>query len=118
MVIQLGELRDAMNDGEEKQVSAIIDKYADKSSYYLLKYSNWEGQYSSVLRTKYTLQSKKPPIPLLGTKLWLIDNRAGTITLEWELPMDVKDAHLFSSGEVIQNCFDSANNHGFAVSNA
>jgi hypothetical protein len=118
MVYELGELRAEMCKGEEKVVSAIIDKYAHKDSYYLLKYSNWEGQHSSVLRSRYTLQSRKPPIPLIGTKLWLVDNRAGTITLEWDLPMDVKDAHLFSDGEGCKECFHSAQDHGFAVWNS
>jgi len=105
---QIGELRDACAQSEARVLEKIINDYGYKKSYYIFKHTNWEGQFSSVLRSKYTLKSKKPRVPLLGTKLWLIDNSRGTITLEWDLPMDLMGTEQFLSDDVIPINYNSA----------
>lgn len=118
MVLELGEVRQEMEKNEARMVESIIDANADKTSYYILKYSNWEGQFSNTLRTKYTLWSKKPVVPMIGTKLWLIDNSKGTITLEWDLPMDIINANICASDDKVKQNYDSAEQYGGAIVHA
>lgn len=119
MVIELGEVRQGLEDNEAKVLESIIETNSQKDSYFILKHSNWEGMYSNVLRTRYSLRSRKPKIPIIGTKLWLVDNREGTLTLEWDLPMDIIGIEPFvDQDNIVKNNFNSANQYGFAIHNA
>ena len=71
-------------------------------------------------RQVYELRSRKPLVPILGTKLWLIDNVNGTIDKVWDLGRDIKDADLFAEKEkkVIEHNYESAKTFGGAVVNA
>ncbi len=117
-MIELGELRAQMEKGEAASLESIIDQNFNKTSYYIWKHSNWEGHTSNVMRTKYTLITTKPRIPIIGTKLWLVDNERGVLTLEWDLPMDIINADVCSSNEIIGNNFSSAVQYGGAIWNA
>ncbi|MFW9872313.1 MAG: hypothetical protein ACFFG0_04355 [Candidatus Thorarchaeota archaeon] len=122
MAIELGEIRQEMEKCEVKTLEGIIDKYKHKQSYYILKHSNWEGEWSSIMRTKYALRSTKPKIPLLGTKLWLVDNIKGTISLIYDLPMDIHSTEPFvdisSNKGFSKNVLQSAAKMSGAIVNA
>lgn len=119
--MQLGELRTAFENDEVAMLESIIDKYTRKDSYYIFKTSQWEGMSSNVIRTKYTLQSKKPGIAIFGSKLWFVDNRNGTIRKEWDLPLDIKGAEQFLETDdkyFSQDNYNSAMNYNMPVMNA
>lgn len=108
-------------EGEEaKKIESILnsENALRRKSYYLFKFTNWTSQFGNEMRTTYQMRSTKPPVPILGSKLWLIDNDRGAITKVWDLARDVKDADKFSSGEQVKENFDSAQQFGGAVVHA
>jgi len=119
MVVELGEVREELEKNEAVVLDKIIQRCSDKESYYVLKHSAWEGVLSNTMRTRYTLRSRKPKIPIVGTKLWLISNKESTITLEWDLPMDIIGTEPFvDEDNVVEANYNSACQNGFAVWNA
>lgn len=118
MVLELGEVREAMEANELKILDSIVARNKGKTSYYIWKHSNWEGQHSTIMRTKYQLRNHKPPIPLIGTKVWYVDNHRGTISLEWDLGMDIKDADICATDNLSENTLKSAQKFGGAIVHA
>ena len=120
--LTLGEGRSYFEAEEAKKVESILnsDSAKRRSSYYLFKYTNWTSQFCGYMKTVYELRSRKPLVPILGTKLWLIDNVNGTIDKVWDLGRDIKDADLFAEKEkkVIEHNYESAKTFGGAVVNA
>jgi hypothetical protein len=94
MVQLLWDVRSALEQDEAKMLNSIIAKYAHKESYYILKVSNWTNHDCNVLKSSYQLRSTKPP-KMLGTVLWLVDNKKGSFEKIWELPLDVHCAREF-----------------------
>ena len=90
--LTLGEGRSYFEAEEAKKVESILnsDSAKRRSSYYLFKYTNWRSQFCGYMKTVYELRSRKPLVPILGTKLWLIDNVNGTIDKVWDLGRDIK----------------------------
>ena len=84
----LWDVRTAMEEKEARTIQGILDKNKSKNSYYIMVHPNWTGPDMEVMKTTYMLLDKKPP-EMLGTKLYLVDNKKGTVTKEWELPLDV-----------------------------
>jgi hypothetical protein len=86
----LWSVREAMERGEADMLQGIIDrpKQKAKEEYYILKHSNWTGNGLDTLKSTYMLRSTKPP-KMLGTVLWHVNNKKGTIDKIWELPLDV-----------------------------
>lgn len=105
---------------EAKKVESILNspQALRRKSYYLFKFTNWESQFGNTMKTVYQLRSKKPPVPILGSKLWLVDNARGAITKVWDLARDIKDADKFSSGEEVKDNYESAKTFGGAIVNA
>lgn len=97
MVQTLGDTARALDEGEVKHLEKIIADYRHKDSYYVFKTSQWEG--GNVLRSKYTMRSTKPLIPVIKSKLWKIDNRRGVVDLIWDLPADYVGADAFASND-------------------
>lgn len=92
----LGETARAMEEGEARHLEMIINKeeFKKKDSYYILKTSQLDG---NVIRTRYTMRSKRPVLPIVKSKLWLVDNRQGHIDLIWDLPAQYVGAEAFAS---------------------
>ncbi len=84
----LWDVRSAMEQGEADMLQSIIDKNRSKESYYIFKHSNWTNHDCNVMKSSYLLFSQKPP-KMLGTVLWKVDNKKGTLERIWELPLDV-----------------------------
>ena len=86
----LWSVREALEQGEADMLNSIINrpKQKDKDEYYILKHSNWTGNGLDTLKSTYILKSTKPP-KMLGTVLWHVNNKKGTIDKIWELPLDV-----------------------------
>lgn len=108
----LGETARAMDSGEAKTIEKILDdeRFRKRNSYYIFKTSQWEGN-GNVLRSKYTMRTKKPLLPLLKSKLWLVDNRRGCISLIWDLPAQYVGDERFASKEdkdICRQVFDSS----------
>lgn len=99
----LGETARALEEGEVKHLEMIIDKpeFKKRDSYYIFKTAQMDG---NVIRTRYTMRSRKPPIPILKSKLWLVDNRKGYLDLIWDLPADYVGADIFASDDTKDLC--------------
>lgn len=84
------DVRSALEENEAAMLRSIMERPKQKAatSYYIFKHSNWTGNGMEAIKSTYMLMSKKPP-KMLGTCLWLVDNKKGTISKEWELPLDV-----------------------------
>ena len=106
----LWDVRSAMEEKEARVMQGIIDKHKNKQSYFVHVCANWTDHSCETMKTTYILRSKAPP-KILGSKLYKIDNRSGTIAKEWELPMDVlvpgEDLDLYKPD---QNVADSMKN--------
>jgi len=85
---RLWDVRSAMEEKESRMIEGIVAKNRKRESYYIFIHANWTSHDMNELKTTYMLRSTKPP-EMLGTKLYYVDNTKGSITKEWELPMDV-----------------------------
>lgn len=85
---KLWEIREQMEANEAVQLENIVNSNFKKDSYYIFKHSNWDGNFSNVMKSVYMLRSTKPP-KMLGSVLWYVDNKEGSISRIWELPFDV-----------------------------
>jgi len=90
----LWDVRSALEQGEADMLNGILSKNKNKTSYYILKHSNWTNHDCNMMKSTYMLRSTIPP-KMLGTVLWLVDNSKGTIEKLWELPLDVECAREF-----------------------
>lgn len=90
MVELLWSVREALEKNEAEVLQGILDrpKQKAKSEYYILKHSNWTGHGMDTMKSTYMLRSSRPP-KMLGTVLWHVNNKRGTIEKIWELPLDV-----------------------------
>jgi hypothetical protein len=118
MSLLLWDVRTAMEEESRKTLEGILNnpKNKKKDSYYILRTSNFTGNHSSVINTKYMLLDKKPP-KMLGTVLWHVDNRNGKLKQEWMLPFDYRNTHdLVDIDNVDGSVMDSSQSLGLAIS--
>lgn len=107
-----------MEEESRKTLEGILDnpKNKKKDSYYILRTSNFRGNESSVINTKYMLLDKKPP-KMIGSVVWHVDNRKGVLKQLWMLPFDYKNIHdLVDTDSCDGNVFDSSQSIGAAIS--
>ena len=88
MADQIGEVIDDM---EQKFRDAFRECMAEnkhrREKYFILVTGDWYGN-DTQFKMTFTPMESPPPVPLLNTMLWLIDNKAGSIKEIWVLPKD------------------------------
>ncbi len=84
---ELGETRQAMTKRLMQDLDAVISKYQDKDKYYILVHAKPFPNYPGVIKIKILPMNVKPKM-LLSCLLFGVDNKSGTLTLEWALPGD------------------------------
>lgn len=104
----LWDVRSEMEKNEAQMLESIISKNKLKSSYYIFKHSNWTNHDMNVMKSTYMLRSDKPP-QMLGTVLWHVDNKKGTLKRVWDLPLDVMvDSDLLDPDNSLEHVVESA----------
>lgn len=86
---QLGETRQAMGKRLMKDLEEIIDNPKCKKiegKYYVLFHAKpWPDNPQVIKVKKMVIEHRKPPM-MLSCMCFGVDNRSGTLTLEWALP--------------------------------
>lgn len=88
MADQIGEVIDDM----EKQFQEGFDKCVAENKhrrelYYILVTGDWYANYTEY-RLTYSPMADPPPVPMLNTMLWSVDNKSGKTTEIYVLPKD------------------------------
>ena len=85
---QLGETRQAMTKTLMKDLDSIIEKCKDKKNkYYVLFHAKPWPKNPNIIKIKTFVIDGKPSM-MLSCLLFGVDNKTGTITLEFALPGD------------------------------
>jgi hypothetical protein len=110
MTTLLWDVRSALEEKEANMMQDIINKNKNKDSYYVQVCANWTTNACDEMKTTYILRSEEPP-KMLGSKLYKIDNKKGSIIKEWELPMDVlvpeQDLDIHNQSETVHESVKS-----------
>jgi len=85
---ELGETRQAMTKRLMQDIEDMINKYKGRDEkYYILAHAKPWPKNPNIIKIKLIPMNVKPHM-LLSCILFGVDNRTGTLTLEWALPGD------------------------------
>lgn len=85
---ELGETRQAMTKRLMLDLENAINKYKSvENKYYILVHAKPWPKNPNVIKIKLIAMHNKP-VMLLSCMLFGVDNKTGTLTLEWALPGD------------------------------
>jgi hypothetical protein len=68
-----------------------------------------------VLHTRLTLCDQAPPVPMIGTALWYVNNSIGEVKCIYVLPPDKPVAESDEAEEVSELVFESAQKSGVSL---
>ena len=108
MGMEIGDLRQQLTKDLRDELEGVVNNYAKRfDGYYILVRSYWDVVQPNVLHTKLMILLKKPPA-FIGTLLFLVDNKKGTITQMYALPNDMPLDGVAMSDQGSQRVFESA----------
>jgi len=117
MILEIGELRQQLTKDLGETLEKVIDAKQELHSYHILIYANFDPLAPSTIRTKIVTTISKPPM-LLGTMCFHVDNKKGTITPLWVLPLDIPLEGIIDTNEVSELVYKSAEKVKHAIRNA
>ena len=89
-IMEIGTLRDCLSTDLQEKVQSIVDHKADDANYYLLVYADVDYLNPNQINTKImTLREDMKPPEMFGTICVFVDNKAGRIVPQWNLPLDI-----------------------------
>ena len=80
--------RNEMTMDLKNSLERTIDKHKGKPNYYILVVAYTDLSDNSIIRTKKILLKNKPA-PQVGTMLYYVNNKKGTLERIWVLPRDI-----------------------------
>ncbi len=95
--------RNELSANHRLELEKIINAHKGKENYYILVHAKW-NPLLEVIETKYILCSLKPVTRFLGTMLYYVDNKKGSLKRVWCLPYDrteVLTEPLLDEGNVV-----------------
>lgn len=85
---ELGETRVAMTQTLMKRIEGIINEYQKRDDkYWILVHGKPYPNNPKMIKMKYVILPVKPSM-MLSCMLFSVDNKSGTLMLEWALPGD------------------------------
>ena len=88
MADQIGEVIDDMELQFQKGFDkCIAENKHRREKYFILVTGDWYANDTQYHMT-YSPMANPPPVPMLNTMLWSVDNKSGKITEIWVLPKD------------------------------
>ena len=88
MSIDIRTARNEMTMDLRNSLERTIDKHKNRPNYYILVVAYTDLSNRSIIRTKKILLKNKPA-PQVGTMLYYVDNKKGTLKRIWVLPRDI-----------------------------
>lgn len=88
-VMTFREARNEMTLELQGMIEKVIDKKKNDRDYYILVASKVNNLNSDVIDNKLILLPERPKDPIIGTILYHVNNKQGTLKRIWVLPRDV-----------------------------
>jgi len=103
---ELGELRNEFSLDMQKRLVKILDDHKDKIFYYLLIHSQHDRILSAkmgrrAVRTIFMIRYDLPPVKLIGSACYYVNNRQGKIERLWALPLDIPREESIVTDEIV-----------------
>lgn len=89
--IMLGDVRKQFTASFLRSLEKLIDKHQDKEKYHILVHSRFDAVGKRRIKTVCVIlpgEFKVETCKTIGTMCFTIDNKSGTFTKRWVLPMD------------------------------
>lgn len=98
--MNIGEIRREMTLDVQRRINDVLNKKSNLANYYLILTAHWVG---NVLHTKLIVSVRRPPIKMINSACYFVDNQRGLMKRCWVLPADIPlNAFEFEKGDGVK----------------
>ena len=101
MRITTGDLRREMTLDVQRKINKLLNMKKNLACYYFVITATWDGP---VLNTKLIVTLRRPPMKMLNSACYFVDNQRGLLKRCWVLPLDIPlGAFEFEKGDGVES---------------